>query len=160
MGDTSIDTLGSTELLQETGIAPIAPASDSWPVMDDPTAFLADDSLPTDYAVLPRRRIRVKCRGIRSRERAELEKRLEERRGSKKQTKEMNLALFREWLCIYGAVRENGAQMFGTEHLQKLRNLASADINAIAECISKLSGITDDDVEDMVGNSESSHSTS
>ena len=139
-------------------VAPIA--APVYPTLDDPSQFLSSNALPTDYAVLPRRKIRIKVRGIRSRERAEIEKRLEERKGTKKQTKEMNLALFREWLIIYGSIKENGDQLFGTEHLNALRNMPSEDIVAIADAIMKLSGMSEDDVEELVGNSESSPSIS
>jgi hypothetical protein len=131
------------------------------PVIGTADEFLSNDTMPTDHVFLPVQRKRMKIRGIRSRERAELEKRLEEVRGSgKKQTKETNLKLFREWLIVYGAIRPDGSQMFGTEHIGRLQNMASGDINAIAEGVMKLSGIGEQEVDDMVGNSDASPSGS
>lgn len=120
-------------------------------LINDPAEFLGDDTLPTDYVRLPRRGIRIKIRGIRSEERAQLEKRLEERKG-KNHTKEINTALFREWLIISGSIKENGDQLFGSEHLQRMRKMPAADIAALADGIMKLSGMTEDDQEELVKN--------
>lgn len=126
-------------------------------VLSDPMDFLRQTEMPTDYVRLPVAKRKMRIKGLRSRERAELEKRMEEKRGK---DRTVNLKLFREWLIIYCAIKPDGTQLFGTEHLVALQNMASGDITTAADAILKLSGIGEQEVEEMVGNSEDSPSAS
>lgn len=126
-------------------------------VLSDPMQFLSLTEMPTDYVRLPVAKKKMRIKGLRSRERAELEKRMEEKRGK---DRTVNLKLFREWLIIYCAIKPDGSQLFGTEHLVAMQNMASGDITTAADAILKLSGIGEQEVDEMVGNSGDSPSDS
>ena len=97
----------------------------------------------------------VKIRGITSAERAAIEKRLTVRKGK---DKELNTQYFREWLIVYGTIDENGRQLLQSEHVQMLTQKSSAAVQHLAEAIMALSGMSDTDVEELVGNSPSAPS--
>jgi len=118
--------------------------------LEDPTAIIATDDIRFEYVACPEWNGRVRVRGLTSKEKAALEKKMtEERRDRRGQvlSREVNTQLFREYLIIAGCVREDGKPLFGIEHKHALREKSGAPTQRVADAISRLSGYGQNDVE-------------
>jgi len=63
-----------------------------------------------------------------------------------------NLANLRARLCARCIRNENGKRIFKGEDIEKLGEKSGKAINRVFEVAQRLSGMTDDDVEELVGN--------
>lgn len=118
--------------------------------LDDATAIIATDDIRFEYVPCPEWGGKVRVRSITSKKRAELEKRLtEDKRTRQGITKEVNMQLFREWLVVYGCVKENGEPLFQSEHVKMLQDKSAGVIQRLTDAIMRLSGIGKDDVDEL-----------
>jgi hypothetical protein len=63
-------------------------------------------------------------------------------------------------LCALSVVDEKGAKLFSEEDISKLAQKNAAILTRISDVARRLSGLTEEDIEDLEGNSESAQSES
>jgi hypothetical protein len=130
------------------------------PVAADALRLIQTDDTRFDYVPCPEWGVRVRVRSLTSKKRAEYEKKVTvEVRSRSGVTREMNLQLAREWLVIYGAVKEDGTPLFGSEHLEPLRGKSAGVISRVCDAVMRLSGMTQEDVEKLTEELEASPSS-
>ena len=112
-------------------------------------AILAASDLETAEVEVPEWDGSVLIRGLTGRERDEFEASILERRG-----KQMvpNVANIRAKLVVKCVVGEDGKRLFADTDANELGEHSAAAVNRIYEAAAKLSGLTDEDVEDLVEN--------
>lgn len=77
------------------------------------------------------------------------------RRGRKSETtRETNLANLRARLCALTMCDEEGNRLFSDADVRELGKKSASALNKVFEVAQRLSGLTDDDVEELAGNSE------
>lgn len=98
----------------------------------------------------------VRVRGLMASERDHLESAMIEVRRNKAEINARGfLSNFRAKLVALATVDEAGNPIFSERDVERLGTKNSAAIGRIAEAIQKLSAMSDEDVEEIVGNSES-----
>jgi hypothetical protein len=91
----------------------------------------------------------VLVRSMKGRERDDFEQSTLETRGG---NREVNMANFRTKLLIRTVVDESGQLMFDEDDIKWLGEKSAAPISRIADEAMKLSGISKEDAEELVGN--------
>jgi hypothetical protein len=92
----------------------------------------------------------VLVRGLTGRERDEFEQGLVKGAGRKSQ---INLKLATARLCALSIVDEKGNRLFGDGDIMALNSKSSAALQRVYKTASRLSGLGDEDLEEMVKNS-------
>lgn len=136
---TDLNTLEGTELL---GRDDILGAQDIRYAMID----------VSEWSKKPGTKAHVLVRSITALERDRLEKSMLKGKGK---NAEMNFEHFRAKLCVQGIVNSKGERLFTPEDIEALSAKSSAPVTRCSDAITKLSGITKEDVDEIVGNSES-----
>lgn len=111
-------------------------------------AIFAAKDLETIEVEVPEWDGTVIVRGLTGRERDEFEASMMERRG-----KQMvpNVANVRAKLVVKCVVDENGKRLFTDQDANEMGEHSAAAVNRIYAAASKLSGLTDEDVEELAG---------
>ena len=104
-----------------------------------------------EYVDIPEWGGQVKVRGLTAAERDAFESSLVVGMGKKAK---MNTIDIRAKLVALSVVREDGSQMFSQADVQKLSQKLAAPIDRIYEVAQALSKISDDDIEELKGNSK------
>lgn len=112
-------------------------------------AILAASDLTTIEVEVPEWNGIVLVRALTGRERDEFEASILERRGKRM---EPNVANIRAKLVVKCCVGEDGQRLFTDQDANALGEHSAAAVNRIYEAASKLSGLTDEDVEDLAEN--------
>ena len=110
--------------------------------------ILRAEDIKTEEVAVPERNGEVLVRGLTGRERDEFEATLVERRGKKTA---MNTANIRAKLVSLCVVDDNGAHMFTHSDVEDLGKKSAAAVSRIYDVAARLSGISDEDVEELVG---------
>lgn len=78
-----------------------------------------------------------------------------ERRGRRQEvTRSLNLRYARAKLCALTIVDSEGNRLFSDNDVRELGNKSAAALNRAYEVASRLSGLSDEDLEDLTGNSD------
>lgn len=81
------------------------------------------------------------------------------RKGRKQETvRQTRLANIRARLCALTMCDEDGKRLFTDGDVEELGKKSASALNRVFEVAQRLSGLTDEDVEELAGNSESDHS--
>ncbi|MFC5997108.1 hypothetical protein ACFQE5_23120 [Pseudonocardia hispaniensis] len=107
----------------------------------------ADDLLTVDVAV-PEWGGTVRVRALTGAERDRLEASLLGKDGTASAAKILN---FRARVCALTMIGEDGERLFGDAQVAELGRKSAAALARVAEAAQKLSGISDDDVDELVG---------
>jgi hypothetical protein len=125
-------------------------------------AILKAEDIHTEKVEVPEWGGEVLVRGLTGRQRDEFEGSLIEHRGRRAV---MNTANMRAKLVSWSVVDEEGSRLFTSGDVQELGEHSAAAVNRIYAVAAKLSGLSDEDVDEMVadfgktgGGSSSSHS--
>jgi hypothetical protein len=99
----------------------------------------------------------VRVRGLTAKERDEYEQSLISLRGRKgargaQNTATLNISGARAKLAQLGCVDESGKQLFTRDDIIELNKLSAAPVDRISAMVQKLSGLSDDDVQEMTEN--------
>jgi hypothetical protein len=111
-------------------------------------AIFAAKDLDTVEVEVPEWHGTVMIRGLTGRERDDFEASMMERRG-----KHMvpNVANVRAKLIVKCVIDESGKRVFTDQDANEMGEHSAAAVNRIYEAASKLSGLTDEDVEELAG---------
>ena len=125
-------------------------------------AILESKDIKTEEVAVPEWGGEVLVRGLTGRERDEFESAIMQRRGKHLVPDVFNV---RARLVTWCVIDEDGNHLFEPGDITTLGEKNGAAINRIFEVASKLSGMTDEDVEDLVenfgaANGSASHSSS
>jgi primosomal protein N'' len=115
-------------------------------------AILQAQDLPTEQVHVPEWGGDVLVRALTGAERDRFEQSIVEQRG--KSTR-MNLQNIRAKLVALTVVDEQGNRIFKDEDVKWLGNKSAAALDRIFEVAQRLSGLRDEDVEELAKNSES-----
>ncbi len=115
-------------------------------------AILQAQDLPTEQVHIPEWGGDVLVRALTGAERDKFEQSIVEQRG--KNTR-MNLQNIRAKLVALTVVDEQGNRIFKDEDVKWLGNKSAAALDRIFEVAQRLSGLRDEDVEELAKNSES-----
>ena len=115
-------------------------------------AILQAQDLPTEQVHVPQWGGDVLVRALTGAERDRFEQSIVEQRG--KNTR-MNLQNIRAKLVALTVVDEQGNRIFKDEDVKWLGNKSAAALDRIFEVAQRLSGLRDEDVEELAKNSES-----
>ena len=115
-------------------------------------AILQVQDLPTEQVHIPEWGGDVLVRALTGAERDRFEQSIVEQRG--KNTR-MNLQNIRAKLVALTVVDEQGNRIFKDEDVKWLGNKSAAALDRIFEVAQRLSGLRDEDVEELAKNSES-----
>lgn len=115
-------------------------------------AILQAQDLPTEQVHVPEWGGDVLVRALTGAERDRFEQSIVEQRG--KNTR-MNLQNIRAKLVALTVVDEQGNRIFKDEDVKWLGNKSAAALDRIFEVAQRLSGLRDEDVEELAKNSES-----
>jgi len=118
-------------------------------------AIFASSDLDTQEVDVPEWDGAVLIRGLTGRERDDFEASILERRGKRMVP---NVANIRAKLVVKCVVGEDGKRLFGDNDANELGEHSAAAVNRIYEAAAKLSGLTDEDVEELVEDFESTTS--
>jgi hypothetical protein len=116
--------------------------------------FAADDRKYEDVEV-PEWHGTVRLRGLTGAERDRYEASMQKQIGGKQV---QDLRNFRARLVQLAAINEDGSPLFDLNEVASLANRSSAALSRLFDAACRLSGITDDDVKDLEGNSEPAQS--
>lgn len=117
--------------------------------------ILAAEDLPIESVMVPEWGGEVLVRTLTARQRDEFESSLVLGEGKKAKVDVINA---RARLVVATAVDASGNLLFSPGDAESLGRKSGAAINRIYEVAARLAGITDKDVEELVGNSESAPS--
>lgn len=95
----------------------------------------------------------VRVRGLTGTERDAFEEASLQRYGKKGQTREVNLKDFRARLSAWSMVDENGKRLFSDSDIPALGKKAAAALQRIFDVASRLSGLSESDVDELIKNS-------
>ncbi len=112
--------------------------------------FAADDRKTEDVEV-PEWGGTVRLRGLNGTERDAYEASMQKQVGGKQV---QDLRNFRARLVALAAINEDGTPLFETNEVAALAKRSSAALSRLFDATCRLSGITDEDVKDLEGNSE------
>jgi hypothetical protein len=110
-------------------------------------AILAADDHKTEVVQVPEWGGEVVVRGLRGRERDEFEASIVERRGRQMVP---NTANIRAKLVVLCCVDDDGKPLFNKTDVEQLGEKSGAPIDRIYEVAAKLSGMTDEDMNELV----------
>lgn len=119
--------------------------------------ILAIDDIAYRVVAVPEWGGRVRVKAMQSHERDAFEASLQSGVGRQKKP---SLANFRAKLAAKVMVDGEGRPLFGTEDVIRLGQKSAAALARVCKVAMELSGIGDDEVDDMVGNSEGEPSAS
>jgi hypothetical protein len=114
--------------------------------------ILAVDDIQFEDVDVPEWDGKVRVKALTGSERDALEQSMIEGRGKHR---EMNLANFRAKLASHSIVDENGKRVFNDLDVYDLGRKSGAALARVFNVASRLSGFTDDDIDELVKNSES-----
>ena len=97
----------------------------------------------------------VLVRGLTGKERDDFEQSIIVTKGKKEQVDRSNA---RAKLCALSCVDEEGNLLFKSNDIEALGKKSAGALDKIYEVASRLSGLSDTDMDDLVGNSESDQS--
>lgn len=109
--------------------------------------ILKSQDIATEEVEVPEWGGTVLVRGLSGRQRDEFEGSMVERRGRRAV---MNTANMRAKLVAWSVVDENGDRLFGNADIAELGEHSAAAVTRIYNVAAKLSGLSDEDVEEMV----------
>ena len=109
-------------------------------------AILGADDIRTERVEIPEWGGEVMVRGLTGRQRDQWEQSMTVRRGKKV---EQDLRDFRARLAVLCVVDETGQLVFHQGDIDALANKSGSALDKIYTAAAKLSGISDDDVEDL-----------
>lgn len=109
--------------------------------------ILDADDLPTMDVEVPEWGGWVRLRGLTGKQRDELEKSTIKQRGGDVQA---NFVNFRARIVAASAIDESGQLLFGQDEVAALGRKSSRVLDKLAEACSRLSGMSADDVEELV----------
>lgn len=109
--------------------------------------ILKAQDLTTEEVEIPEWGGTVLVRGLNGRQRDEFEGSMVERRGRRAV---MNTANMRAKLVAWSVVDENGERLFNNGDIPELGEHSAAAVNRIYNVAARLSGLSDEDVEEMV----------
>lgn len=112
--------------------------------------FAADDRKTEDVEV-PEWGGTVRLRGLNGTERDAYEASMQKQVGGKQV---QDLRNFRARLVALAAINEDGTPLFEQNEVAALAKRSSAALSRLFDATCRLSGITDEDVKDLEGNSE------
>ena len=112
---------------------------------------IADD-IKTETVAIPEWGGSVLVRGLTGAERDRFESGVV---GEKKSDKKFNYHNFRARLVVMSVVDDEGKFLFGPTDVQQLGEKSAAALSRVYDVAQRLSGISDDDVEELTGNSPS-----
>lgn len=119
--------------------------------------ILKADDIKTERVEVPEWGGTVIVKSLTGRQRDEFEgSMIEQRRGKAV----MNTANMRAKLVAWACVDESGERLFTNADITDLGEHNAAPVNRIYTVAAKLSGLSDDDVDEMVGKSEGSRGSS
>lgn len=120
-------------------------------------AILSAQDIPQESVFVPEWNGNVLVRGMSGLERDALEASMMEEKKQKggKTTREMNLANFRGKLLVRSIVDPEGKRLFGDSEAEALGRKSAAALERVVSVAMRLSGLRDEDVEELVGNSDS-----
>ncbi len=119
------------------------------------TQILAVDDIQYQDVDVPEWGGTVRVKALTGTERDSLEQSMIEGRGK---AREMNLANFRAKLAAHSIVDEKGKRIFNDLDVFDLGRKSGAALARVFNVASRLSGFTDDDIEELTKNSESGQS--
>lgn len=108
----------------------------------------ADDLAPTVVAV-PEWGGEVRVRGLTGAERDAFEAALFMEDGKRRR---LNLVNVRAKLVAMACIDEKGGRLFTEADAEALGQKSGLALTRVADCVQKLSGLTDEDVQELVGN--------
>ena len=117
--------------------------------------ILGASDIQTETVAVPEWGGDVLVRGLTGKERDDFEGGLLQGKGK---ARTMSLAQFRAKLVALSVVDEAGKRMFSTGDVEWLGSKSAAALSRVAEVAARLSGLSDEDVEEMTKNSESGQS--
>jgi hypothetical protein len=121
--------------------------------------ILQADDIPSETVFVPEWNGSVICRGLTGAERDHLEESIIKqrsgggRRGSQGSAPEISLANFRAKLVSMSLRDEKGGRLFSETDVHDLSRKSAKVLDRLADIIRRLSGMSEDDVETLVGNS-------
>lgn len=119
--------------------------------------ILKADDITTERVAVPEWGGEVIVKSLTGRQRDEFEGSMIEQRGKRAV---MNTANMRAKLVAWSVVDETGERLFTNADISDLGEHSASAVNRIYAVAAKLSGLSDDDVEEMVGKSEGSRGSS
>jgi hypothetical protein len=112
-------------------------------------AILAIPDITQESVEVPEWGGAVTVRGLTGDERDDFEATCLKGRGKKT---EVNLRNYRAKLVARSCIQADGSRLFTDDDAQALGKKSAAAINRVVEVASRLSGITDEDLEELAGN--------
>lgn len=119
--------------------------------------ILAADDLPTEDVEVSEWGGTVRVRALTGAERDKLESSVVEQRGKKTKT---NLLDFRAKLVAASVIDESGHLAFSEKDVRALSQKSAGALDKVASVASKLSGMSEEDVEELVEDFDSDQSES
>ena len=113
----------------------------------DRSQILKTREVPTEIVPVPEWGGDVLVRGMTGRQRDDFEATLVEKRGKKMIP---NTANARARLVVWCVVDENGHRLFGDGDAEELGEQSAVALDRVYEVAAKLSGMTDEDLDEMV----------
>lgn len=113
--------------------------------------ILAATALPEEEVNVPEWGGSVRVRGLTGAQRDHYESTLIQQKGDKR---ELNLRNARAKLVAMACVDQKGGKLFTSSDVEALGQLSASALNRIWEAARRLSGLGDEDVEQLVGNSD------
>lgn len=114
--------------------------------------ILAIDDIKTESIYIPEWESAVRVRGLSGAQRDEFEMTLTQGKGK---SREINMRNFRAKLVARSVVDEHGNRLFSEDQLLALSQKSSGALQRIVEVANRLSGLSDEDVEELTKNSAS-----
>lgn len=126
-------------------------------------AILSADDLEKELVEVPEWGGAVYVRALTGAERDAFEQSMVEmrtvRQGRRQETvREMRLQNIRARLCALTICDEEGNRLFTDADVQALGRKSASALNRVFQVAQRLSGLTDEDVEELAGNSDEIHS--
>lgn len=112
-------------------------------------AILQADDLPMEDVEVPEWGGTVRVRGLTGSERDAFESEIVQLKGKKAS---INMQNFRAKLVVRSVVDENGKPLFSHQDVRLLGQKSAAALQRVFEVAQRLSGLSETDVEELVGN--------
>lgn len=110
--------------------------------------ILNADDIPTEEVEVPEWHGRVRVRGLSGSERDSFEESLLEKKGKTREVRFLNL---RAKLCALTMVDAGGKRIFTDAQVEALGRKSAAALSRVFTVAQRLSGLSDDDVEELAG---------
>lgn len=118
-------------------------------------AILAADDIQREEVIVPEWGGKVLVQGLTGTERDNLEASMIRGKGKKAS---VNLENLRAKVCARCMIDENGTRIFSEVDIPQLARKSAAALNRVYEVAQRLSGITEEDVDELTKNSETAQS--